>query len=117
MGRPSPIANALTEAISGLEVGQAIKLSVKRGQEDRSFDLTLAAEPDALPAELPPASDPSNAPAAQPAGERPADAPPVGRFAVKLPEFKNECLAYVPEAYDPRVFLCPGRLAAPARRL
>jgi poly(3-hydroxybutyrate) depolymerase len=53
----------------------------------------LTTLPESLPGELPPAYDASQLPAE--AGEKPA----VGEVPIKLPEFPNECLAYVPENY------------------
>jgi len=85
---------ALIERTAALEVGKPVTLDVRRGAERVSLELTPATEPDSVPAELPPAVD-----AAKPAA---GDRPQVGQFAVKLPEFNNECLAYVPEAYNPQ---------------
>jgi serine protease Do len=88
--------DALVDLASALEIGQAVKLAARRGEETLAIELTAAAEPEAVLAELPAPGEPA-------AVERAAeDRPQVGRFAVKLPEFKNECLAYVPEAYNPQ---------------
>ncbi|MBI2825673.1 MAG: PDZ domain-containing protein [Planctomycetia bacterium] len=88
--------DALVERASGLEIGQPAKVELRRAGETLTVELAPVAEPTAVPAELPPAREGN--PAA-PEGERPQ----VGQFAVKIPEFKNECTAYVPEAYNPRV--------------
>jgi poly(3-hydroxybutyrate) depolymerase len=56
------------------------------------LDITWQAEPETVPAELPDGSPLEGEP------QRPA----VGKSNIKVPELKNEALAYVPENYDPR---------------
>lgn len=95
-GQPTATREALLTQAAGFEVGEKVKLEVRRGAETRTMELTAVAETDKVPGTLPAARE-ANAP---PAAEA-ADRPPVGQIAVKVPEFKNDCLAYVPEAYDP----------------
>ena len=95
-GQPTAARDALLAAAAGFEVGDKVKVEFRRGAELRSVELTTVAETAQVPTTLPAAHDsttPREAPAAQ--------AQQVGRISVKLPEFKNDCLAYVPEAYDP----------------
>jgi serine protease Do len=82
----------LAASIAALEIKQPLTLSVKHGEESRELELTPAALPESVPTELPPAHD---APAA---AAKPQVA--VGRMNLHLAEFQNQCVAYVPEAYD-----------------
>src|SRR5262249_55072082 len=76
-----------------LEPGQKVPLEVRRGDQTLLVNAELGRLPENIPAELPAAH--GDLPAAE--GER----PPVGLVKFKLPEFENECLAYVPENYQP----------------
>jgi serine protease Do len=97
-GHATGARDTLIEQAAAFEVGDAVKLAIRRGSEKLSLDVTPIAEPSAVPESLPPARQAD----ATPVAEAPAaDRPQVGPFAVKLPEFKNECLAYVPESYNP----------------
>ncbi|HEY4310456.1 MAG TPA: PDZ domain-containing protein [Pirellulales bacterium] len=93
-GHLTPAREDLAQHASTLEVGESVKLVARRGAETLTIDLKPTTEPAAVPATLPPAREATVAITA--AGDRPQ----VGQFAVKLPEFKNDCSAYVPEAYD-----------------
>jgi serine protease Do len=90
-------AETLREKLQALEPGQSVPIEVRRGSETLLLKAALATLPEALPGELPPAFPPD------------ADAPPEvggakkGAVEMKVPEFANECLAYVPEDYSPRV--------------
>lgn len=84
---------ALAVKMNTLEVGQQARLEVRRGEEVLSLELKLSPESEALPGELPPARESHEASV----GERPQ----TGSFALKVPEFQNDCRVYVPEAYDP----------------
>ncbi len=86
--------DALLEKASGLELDQQVTLSLRRGDQTLEVKAQLVAEPAGVPAELPPAREHRE----KIEGERPQ----TGFFAVKIPEFENNCLAYVPEDYDPR---------------
>jgi serine protease Do len=92
-GKPVKHRNDLLEIAAAAEVGQSAAIEIRRGDETLRFDVTWQAEPEAVPAELPAA-----APLEAVQGER----PPLGKFTVKVPELKNEGLAYVPDDYDRR---------------
>jgi serine protease Do len=92
-----PIADraALREAASALDGRAEAKLVLLR--DDKAFELTLRAadQPEAVPARLPPAMLPRKPYLGQ--------QPPVGRQELKIAEFSNECVYYVPTNYDPAV--------------
>lgn len=88
-------ANDLLERINVLEPGDEVQLEFRREGTDKPLAFKLGTLPEVIPAELPAAHD-VRTPAA---GERPA----VGKLALKVAEFENECLAYVPESYDPQM--------------
>lgn len=93
-GKPVANREELIEALAALEAGQTTSIEFRRGEETQRQDVTLQAEPEAVPDELPPVTRD-----AEPfSGKRPA----TGKFDVKVAEFKNEALAYVPDDYDPR---------------
>lgn len=94
-GEPVTGLDDAANRVAASEVGAAIAIQVRRGDETIEAQATLAALPVDVPDELPPASAGLEAYA----GERPA----VGRSSLTVPEFKNECLLYVPENYDPRL--------------
>jgi serine protease Do len=87
---------AVREKLQALAPGESMAIEVRRENETLPLKLQLAALPETLPGELPPAYPPE------------ADAPPeagakLGTAALKVPEFENDCLLYVPEDYSPRV--------------
>ena len=96
-GQPAGDAVALRDTLSGQSVGEVVTLTIARGEEYRELEVTLADLSTGIPAELPPPRSPSDAAAPE------VELPQTGAIAVKIPEFQNECLAYVPEAYDPKV--------------
>lgn len=77
------------------EPGEVVSVKVERDGQARELRIKLASLPDAIPDALPPAREPLQ--------ESDAEKPPVGAVDIKLPEEKNECLAYVPERYQPDV--------------
>lgn len=83
----------LVEQMHGLEVGGRVAIELARGSEVVRLEAELGAEPAEIPSELPPDTEPPGAP--------PAGRPDVGELSVKVPEFANECLGYVPEDYHP----------------
>jgi serine protease Do len=87
--------DSFAEDLAALEVGQKIKLEYRRGDETKTAEFELAGEADSVPEKLPPAR----------ASREPhvGDRAPVGTLKLKLPEEKNECLAYVPGNYDPQL--------------
>ncbi|HEY1603248.1 MAG TPA: PDZ domain-containing protein [Pirellulales bacterium] len=95
----------LIERVSGLEIGVPAKLEARRGAETLALELKPSTEPDAVPAALPPDRAADAAAAAPPAAPPAAagDRPQTGQFVIKVPEFKNDALSYVPDGYDPRI--------------
>jgi serine protease Do len=93
----APVAGRLEmiDQVALLEPGKTVSLSIERGAEKLSIDLTPAKLPTDIPPELPPAqSEPAKV-----ADPKPA----TGLVEIKLPEEKNDCVAYVPETYHPEV--------------
>ncbi|MBI3839889.1 MAG: PDZ domain-containing protein [Planctomycetia bacterium] len=88
-------AETMLEKLQTLEADEKVKIEVRRGGEMVLVEPQLGKLPESLPGELPPAHG-SLAPAE---GERPQ----VGLVALKIPEFENQCLAYVPESYHPQL--------------
>jgi serine protease Do len=86
----------LRQAVAAREPGDEVTLEVRRGNETLKLKAQLGGLPEAIPAgPLPPARV-SGKPAA-------GELPQVGAVQLKIPEFKNDAWAYVPEAYDPAV--------------
>ncbi len=94
-GQPVAGAQDILDSINGLSVASQAALAVVRGDETLELQATLTGLPLGIPDSLPPPR------AEQPASEQ--ERPQTGTIAVKIPEFKNECLAYVPENYDPQI--------------
>lgn len=92
-GQPVADADELALRLSSFEVGSRVRLAVERGTNVLQLELLLAAEPDAIPPELPPARD---------ALPPPAERPDLGAITLKIPEFQQDCLLLVPDNYDPR---------------
>jgi len=85
----------LVEQLAKHQPEEEVSLGVRHGGETRSVTLALAELTTDVPAgPLPAAHGP-----VEPGDERPQ----VGVVGLKIPEFENEALAYVPEGYDPRV--------------
>ncbi len=84
----------LAEALAACEMGKQISLTYRRGEDNLQAQVTPGAQPTTIPTELPPAH-----------GDLPAapERPPVGVVEIKIPEEKNDCVAYVPNAYHPDV--------------
>jgi serine protease Do len=86
--------DAMLREIASLEPGMEAKIEVRHGDKTRKLSVKLAALPEGLPPDkLPPAH------ASQKPGE--GDGPKVGLITLRVPEFKNEAWAYVPEGYSP----------------
>ena len=93
----APVAGRLEiiDQVALLEPGKKVVLGLERGTEK----LTVELEPAKLPTDLPPELPPAQEPPANAADPKPA----VGIVEIKLPEEKNNCLAFVPESYHPAV--------------
>jgi serine protease Do len=96
----APIADRDESALlaSAHEVGQSLSVTIVRQSGTQQVHVELARLPEALPPPLPPAHAPVHAGAAPNAGA--AAGPAVGMTPLKLPQFKNECVLYVPEGYQ-----------------
>ncbi len=126
------VANAVeaAEALHTLSPDKSIALAVVRDEKTIKLDVRLGRLPEQVPDNLPPAVklDPPHAakpaaaaekqdgkenkdvpalPAVQPAPSdtKPlaAERPQTGQITLKMPEFENSCLAYIPESYDERL--------------
>lgn len=94
-GKPVTDRYQLAELCAAIEVGRQTPLEVQRGEMRLKLSARWGVEPAAVPEQLPAAADEQ-----EPfKDERPA----VGSFTLKVPEFKNDALAYVPADYDPRL--------------
>ena len=91
-GKPITGRDDLRMQISTLQPDEEIRLEVRHADQTRELTLKLGRLPEDLPPEeIPPARE-QNEPAE---GERPE----VGTVELRIPEFKNDAWAYVPEAY------------------
>jgi serine protease Do len=89
--------DSVTESLQSLTPGETVTLEVLRGTETLTLSPSLTTLPETLPTELPAANDSAAVP---PLGDA---KPAVGVVPIKLPEFENKCIAYVPEDYNPAV--------------
>jgi S1-C subfamily serine protease/predicted esterase len=95
--------------VANIEPKTKAALKLQRGGESLNFEIAPGKLPTNIPAELPAAiSEPL-----PPSKEKPAN----GLVEIKLPEAKNNCLAYVPENYHPQaphgvlvVLPAPGKI-------
>lgn len=95
-GKPAKDREELRQHLAELEPESEIEVEVRRGSETVKAKLKLGLLPEDVPAgPLPPAR----------VSAKPSEAkrPQTGTVQIKVPEFPNECWAYVPEAYDPEV--------------
>ena len=81
------------EAFAAMESRQRVPLVLERSGTKQVVEATLVP----LASDIPDSPAPSN-----PAEHvQPAERPPVGVVEIKVPEFSNECVAYVPQNYNP----------------
>jgi biopolymer transport protein ExbD len=90
---PVTDASQLRTLVANLEPKAKVTLKVQRQGETLALVLTPTKLPTDIPGPLPPATKEPLPP--------PADKPATGLVEIKLPEEKNECVAYVPENYHP----------------
>jgi serine protease Do len=88
-------ADDLRTLVANLEPKAKVTLKFERDGETKSVELTPASLPTDIPGELPAAT---SAPLPEP-----AEKPTTGIVEIKLPEEKNECVAYVPANYHPQL--------------
>lgn len=88
-GKPVESATTLRELLSTAAPGETLRLSIERGGKTQQIELKFGRQPQAIPEELPPLE-----PAAAGTKLR------TGVVEIKLPEFPNKCVAYVPDDYS-----------------
>ena len=90
-GKAVTLSDELRHQMAAWEPGQEAQIELRHGDQTRKVTVKLAELPEGLPpGQLPPAH----------ADENPeADRPKVGVISLRVPEFKNEAWAYVPESY------------------
>jgi serine protease Do len=94
-GKPVKSLDELFEQLASLTPKQKAKFEIHRGDETLKPEIQFAALPEAIPGDLPQAHDaPPTAEGAKPA---------TGIVKIKLPESKNECIAYVPDDYNAKL--------------
>ncbi|MEX0642157.1 MAG: PDZ domain-containing protein, partial [Pirellulales bacterium] len=93
--KPIKKRDDLIAQLAGKSVGDTVSVKVTRGSESLALPVPLAAWNASVSPTLPAAR--------KQAGELPAERPAVGEVKISIPEFKNECTAYVPDNNDPRV--------------
>jgi len=93
--RQTADAAALREAIIAYDPDAEVTVQYVRDEQTESTKLVLGSQTTSVPESLPPAHPPLGTPE----GELPG----TGVVDIKIPEIANECLAYVPEDYDPRI--------------
>lgn len=86
---------AFRQALAAFEPTQEVEMKYSRdGEVQEVIKIALAEDNEVIPTSLPPRFD---------VGDAPSDElPAIGKINVKLPEEVNDCVAYVPETYDPR---------------
>jgi serine protease Do len=107
-------AEQLRTLLANVEPKAKVTLKVERGGESLSFELTPGKLPTDIPGDLPaPTSDHLRLANEQ----RPNEKAATGIVEIKLPEAKNNCLAYVPDNYHPQtphgvliVLPAPGKI-------
>src|SRR5207253_3059887 len=75
--------------------GDKVRLEVQRGEEKLSPEITLGTVADGASADLPSAH--------AELADRNAGGAATGVVEIKVPEFSNECMAYVPANYTPQL--------------
>lgn len=88
-------ASELRAAVANLEPKAKAVLKVERAGQTLTPELSPGKLPTEIPGELPAAVGEIGPP--------PAKKPATGLVEIKLPEETNECVAYVPETYQPQV--------------
>ena len=91
-------ADQVVQKLQTLSPDEKVQIEVRRGEEALTLEAQLGRLPEDLPGELPAAHGALARDEAPP-----AEGPQVGVVPLKMPEFQNECVAYVPESYDPRI--------------
>lgn len=79
------------EKMAALAIGEEVEITVQRQDQSQTFTAKVAAMPEDIPL----------LPVEKPVVETDKSEVATGAIDLRLPEFKNQCLAYVPENYDP----------------
>ncbi|HEY2147819.1 MAG TPA: PDZ domain-containing protein, partial [Pirellulales bacterium] len=98
-GKPVKSLDELFEQFASLTPKHKTKFEVHRGDETLKPEIQLGSLPEAIPGDLPAAHDAPPAPECP----KPATGPATGTVKIKLPESKNECIAYVPDSYNAKL--------------
>jgi serine protease Do len=94
-GQPLVDRDALAERVALSRADKPVRIEIARGDEKLKFTVKLGTEPTDVPKDLPL----EKRAVKPPAGDR----PPVGQLPLKVGEFSNTGVVYVPETYDPEV--------------
>ena len=87
-GQPLQNRQSLLEALAGFAPGEEISLEIVRLGQSQAIKLQLGEMPETIAEDIPLAAETNAAP---------------GAVELKLPEFQNKILAYVPDDYDQAV--------------
>jgi serine protease Do len=98
-GEPVTSREELLQRLNAVQMGDRVEFTYQHGDEIVTREVVLAALPTSIPDELPTAYEDAENADADPAQP---NLPDRGMLTLKLPEYQNECLVYVPENYDPR---------------
>lgn len=93
--KPIDGIETLRTVVADQKSDAAVKIEILREGKPQTLEVTTGVQPEEIPEKLPAA----RAEGKPYLGEQ----PPVGRQAVQVAEFKNECLLVVPESYDPSI--------------
>lgn len=101
-GKPVASAGALNDLLRDMAPEEKVELEVLRDGQAEKLSITSGHLPEEIPGKLPPAHAELPPAGDKPAeNAQPADKPRTGKLSLKLPEFENGCLAYVPANYNP----------------
>lgn len=87
-------ASGLSESLAAHAPGEKVSIQYVRAEQTKTVEITLAAMHAEIPNELPAAHTKLAEAQAR---------PNLGLIEVKLPEEKNECVAYIPDSYHPDI--------------
>jgi serine protease Do len=87
-------AEQLRTLVANIEPKAKVTVKIQRSGEPLNIEITPGKMPTDIPGELPAATSEPLPP--------PNEKPATGIVEIKLPEAKNDCLAYVPENYHPQ---------------
>lgn len=94
-GTPVPERSAALQVLANHEPQSEIEVQGQRADQTLGWQIQLASLPTEIPDELPPAHRLTD--------RQQGEQLPVGVIEIRLPEESNQCVAYVPETYQPTV--------------